>query len=1093
MDTSPAVPHEQEHKGQVASSTHEVLRVEVPIATRVVVTGNLFLEETNAVISRRTLRGLAEILSAWEGPGVLVLAGNVFDTERATLLAQCDDADAERTAEAPAIGSDGTIASQLASTLRTFVSSAPERKAIVLTADPAADLLPRDLFPGAGDQAATAGPAVHLATAADIVLKTARGPKTVRVEQRAPRSRGASLAGLLPPARSWSDPRTGWLYGVDKLRDPSSLPRFVTSRLFYRHLARYAWVLLLPFAVALLLRLPFVYGVLSHSAANHLIPVSDAYRARYATWGSRLAAAAVSTLIVLCVVGLAAAMVAKRTWTILRGTLLGRTMLGSPGLATNDSGRARARDLVAEGFSGLITCDTLQEELTHLDKGFFANVGANTEIVEEIPAHMGLPSAFSPQLQLSWIELEPGSEVHARLLVGHERLGTATRLERVSTWRPSQHAPEPAAPTPLAPCATEPAPGGSRAKPLLHHAALVASFPRGKTWPPKEVPSRARLRVRRLTAALLALTGVLDIASVARPPLRSHLQVILSVLPLAATQAASALIALAGLALLALARGARLGQRRSWLVSVYLVAVTTAVHLIKGGDIAAVLVGLAVEGLLVFNRRHFQSVSDRQSLRSALAILAGGAVAVTAIAAVALEAVLALHFRHALPIWSAVLATSERLVGLQSVAVPQQINHFLTPALLTTGLAIAAVALFLGTRPVIVRGRDLARSAETRARDIVRRHGSGTLDYFALREEKRYFFDRDSLVAYAVLGGVCLVAPDPIGPAAEREQVWQAFRHFADSNGWPVAVMAASEEWLPIYRETGMRDFYLGDEAIVDTRTFTLAGGANKGLRQAHHRIANHGYTIAFRDPAHLDPSTVQTLSEIMTKSRRGGEERGFSMTLGRAFDPRDTDLMLAVASGPDGQPVAFCQFAPAPGIDGYSLDLMRHDTGDHPNGLIDFILVETIFHLRDNSKHGLSLNFAAMRSLLVANDNDGISRKMERWFYRKMSDAVQIESLWRFTAKYHPDWSPRYVAYESVEHLVPISMAILRAEAVWEMPLIGRFLTPSSQASSQASGRTAPAPVPVGAKRTRRTGIRDSNGRARHLVRTVRSQRGRS
>ncbi len=1066
MDTSPAVPHEQdneqpavphEHEEAAWAGTRTVLDVEVPMATRVVVAGNLFLEETNALTSERTLAGLAAILSAWEGPGVLVLAGNIFDVERAQLLGQRHDEPAESVGEASNAERDYAVASQLASTLRTFISSAPARRAIVLTNDPGADLLPRDLFLGTGDQDGATSAAVELAPAVNIILETARGPKTVRVEPRAPRNPGISLAGLLPPRGSWADPRAGWLYGVDRLCDPSSLPRFVTSRLFYRHLARYAWVLLLPFAVALALRLPFVYGVLSHSAARHLIPASDVYRAHFATWGGRLAAAGVSTLIVLCVAGLAAAIVARRTWSVISGTLLGRSMLGSPGLATNDSGRARARELVTSGFSGLITCDTPQAELTHLDTGFYANIGASTEIVEELPAHMGLPSAFVLQLQLSWIELEPGSEVHARLLISHERRRAATRLERAATSRAPHTAAEPATSAPPTPHAIGPTAGSFLPKTRLDHAAVVASFPLGATWPPEDTPSRARLRVRRLAAGLLALTGILDIASVARPPLQSHLQVILSVLPLAVTQAASALIALAGLALLALARGARLGQRRSWFVSVYLVAATTVVHLIKGGDIAAVLIGLAVEGVLVSNRRHFQSASDRQSLRSALAILAGGVLATTAIAAIALEAVLALRHGHVLPIWSAIVATSERLVGLQSVAVPRQIDHFLTPALFATGLTIAGVALFLGTRPVIIRGRDLARSAEDRARDVVRRHGAGTLDYFALREEKQYFFDRDSLVAYAVLGGVCLVSPDPIGPVAEREHVWQAFQRFADSNGWPVAVMAAGEEWLPIYRGTGMHDFYLGDEAIVDTTTFTLAGGANKGLRQAHSRIAHHGYTISFKDPAHLDASTIHELREIMTKSRRGDEERGFSMTLGRAFDPRDTNLLLAVASGPEGRPVAFCQFAPAPGIDGYSLDLMRHDTGPHPNGLIDFVLVETIFHLRAISKRGLSLNFAAMRSLLAANDNDGISRRMERWFYRKMSDAVQIESLWRFTAKYHPDWKPRYVAYESVEHLVPISMAILRAEAVWEMPLIGRLLTPSSQTPSADISPRAP------------------------------------
>ena len=110
-----------------------------------------------------------------------------------------------------------------------------------------------------------------------------------------------------------------------------------------------------------------------------------------------------------------------------------------------------------------------------------------------------------------------------------------------------------------------------------------------------------------------------------------------------------------------------------------------------------------------------------------------------------------------------------------------------------------------------------------------------------------------------------------------------------------------------------------------------------------------------------------------MTKSRRGDVERGFSMTLGRAFDASDDGLLLAVVWGPGGaEPVAFCQYVPAPGINGYSLDLMRRDDGEHPNGLLDFAVVETIRHLKAQGKRGLGLNFATMRAVLAGESGEG-------------------------------------------------------------------------------------------------------------------------
>jgi lysylphosphatidylglycerol synthetase-like protein (DUF2156 family) len=407
-----------------------------------------------------------------------------------------------------------------------------------------------------------------------------------------------------------------------------------------------------------------------------------------------------------------------------------------------------------------------------------------------------------------------------------------------------------------------------------------------------------------------------------------------------------------------------------------------------------------------------------------------------------------------LPWWTAMWAASERMVGIQTIALPRRADRFLAPTLLVLGLSLVAITLFLLSRPVVDRRLTSGRAAEFRARDIVRRHGISTLDYFALRSDKRWFFHRDSLVAYAVYGGVCLISPDPIGPRNEREQVWGAFRRFADDHGWVPAVMGAGEEWLSVYRGSGMHSIYLGDEAVVKVQDFTLAGGDMKGLRQAHNRIKKHGYTASFHDPSRLSAELRDELTGLMSLSRQGEYERGFSMMLGRVFDPRDTGLLLTVVRGPDGAAAAMCQFVPAPGIHGYSLDLMRRDPSDHPNGLLDFALVSTIEHLRSEGAEGLSLNFAALRSTLAGDRGDGTMQRAERWFLKRMSNFGQIESLWRFNAKYEPEWLPRYVVFDTAEHLVPVVMAILRAESLWEIPVLGRLLAAGAEKRQLAAQR---------------------------------------
>jgi lysylphosphatidylglycerol synthetase-like protein (DUF2156 family) len=216
---------------------------------------------------------------------------------------------------------------------------------------------------------------------------------------------------------------------------------------------------------------------------------------------------------------------------------------------------------------------------------------------------------------------------------------------------------------------------------------------------------------------------------------------------------------------------------------------------------------------------------------------------------------------------------------------------------------------------------------------------------------------------------------------------------------------------------------------------------------------------VSFHDPGRLDRRTAGQLEGLMSQGRRGEFERGFSMVLGRIFDPRDEDLILCMVTGPDGCPAAMCQFVPARGIGGYSLDLMRRDRGEHPNGLIDFALVSTIEHLRALGCQGVSLNFAALRSVLEGVGGDGATQRVERWALKKMSSFLQIETLWRFNAKYGPEWLPRYVVYDAAEHLVPVVLAILRAESLSEVPVIGRMIAASDRrahASTDALGGDA-------------------------------------
>jgi lysylphosphatidylglycerol synthetase-like protein (DUF2156 family) len=988
------------------------LRIDVALGRRVMVLGDLLLPSQPSPSSLATCRDIAQKLGEWQGPGIVVICGQLV---------------AAGSGGAPGPAAAFEAHKSLTAAFAAFAARADSRVVVVTGAAG----LPDDLADVLGTLGVTVEPGVTLH------CMTGAGARDVLIRAGTPYTDTARPAEAVAPG----DDRP-WLAGLERLDDPRLAPRFVTSRLLYRRLRHYLWAPPLVLAgLALLLRLEVVVDGLGHvfHSPRQQRALQQAYAA---SWFSRLLVTIVIGVALLAVLAVVVAITSRGIWRALGGE--GLPSPWSSGGARTQGARATAhalltidgedvldvtRHAIAKGATGMIAGGALVAELTHLDTGFFASPGATSEIVREHRGRFGLPPTYLHHRQASMIEVETGSDLHIRLMHAEVDLPLATMGERL---------------------VTHDAVVKGRTKAADLHPELVASWPGGSSWPPAPEVAADHIRVRRIrriAATSLFAAGLIDLLSAVTTPVRDRLHLISQFLPIEVARAAGALVAISGIAMIMLSRGVLKGQRRSWLVAVALLAASLVLHIVHAADVITLLVCAAVLALLVVQRERFRAQAEQGTVRSAFFILAVGGVTATLGAFTGVEVASSVH-HHQLPPWPQVLlGSAERLVGVQYVRFPSHIDHFASPSLLAVGITLIVVSLYLLTRPVVDRrlssGRASVgrRAAEIRARDIVRRHGTGSLDYFALRDDKQWFFHRDSMVAYAVFGGVCLVSPDPIGPFTERAHVWDAFRRYVDRNGWGLGVMAAGEAWLPTYQASGMRFLYIGDEAVVDPRQFSLEGGKMKGLRQAVNRVARYGYTVRFLDPAHLSPHDAARLVELMHKSRRGEHERGFSMMLGRLTDARDTGLLLTLVEGPDGAPVAMCQFVPSTAIGGYSLDLMRRDPAEHPNGLLDFALCSTIAHMREMGMKGLSLNFAALRSILDGESGDGVTQRVERWALRRLSGVLQIETLWRFNAKYEPTWFPRYIVFDSAEQFLPVVVQIMRAESLTEVPVIGRLL----------------------------------------------------
>jgi lysyl-tRNA synthetase class 2 len=118
-------------------------------------------------------------------------------------------------------------------------------------------------------------------------------------------------------------------------------------------------------------------------------------------------------------------------------------------------------------------------------------------------------------------------------------------------------------------------------------------------------------------------------------------------------------------------------------------------------------------------------------------------------------------------------------------------------------------------------------------------------------------------------------------------------------------------------------------------------------------------------------------------------------------------------------------------GSDGLSLDLMRRSS-DSVSGVNEFLILSTIEYSRTQAITKISLNFATFRSIFEKGERLGAG-PITRFNHKvliQVSRFVQMESLYRFNAKFQPVWEPRYILFPSIGHLGRVAFAILRVES---------------------------------------------------------------
>ena len=112
------------------------------------------------------------------------------------------------------------------------------------------------------------------------------------------------------------------------------------------------------------------------------------------------------------------------------------------------------------------------------------------------------------------------------------------------------------------------------------------------------------------------------------------------------------------------------------------------------------------------------------------------------------------------------------------------------------------------------------------------------------------------------------------------------------------------------------------------------------------------------------------------------------------------------------------------------SLELMRRDRSADP-GMNELLIVAALQASPGLKIERVSLNFAMFRSALARGEKIGAGPVLRMWrgLLVFLSRWFQIESLYKFNAKFQPRWEPRFVVFRNTRDLPRIGFAAMQAE----------------------------------------------------------------
>ena len=530
-----------------------------------------------------------------------------------------------------------------------------------------------------------------------------------------------------------------------------------------------------------------------------------------------------------------------------------------------------------------------------------------------------------------------------------------------------------------------------------------------------------------LVAIFTGLIGILNLISAVTPGLPERIAILQDIYPFEVRAGSHIFAAVSGFILLTLASRLLRRKRVAWILTIVLLIISIASHLLKGLDVEETIPAGVLLVLLLLLRNSFTARSDRPSIAQGVRVLIG-ALLFTLAYGTAGFFLMERQYQTQFDLFQALGQTFAIFFTIDNggIQATTRFGSFFITSIYIVGASTISYAVWMLLRPVLLQvgGTDEERE---RASKIIQQHGRSSLAHFCLLPDKSYYFSPSgkTVIAYVPKGRGAIALGDPIGASEDLKDAIIGYREYCDRNDWYPAFYQTLPDHLSLYKTLGFKAVKIGEEGIVDLHTFTTQGKAGRNLRNSLNRFSKLGYLVKFYQPPIAEEmlDRLKVISDEWLNEMQGSEKR---FSLGWFDYNYLRNCEIATVEGKEGI-IAFANIIPEYQLNEITLDLMRK-LKDTEHGVMEFLFVSLFQHYQKLDYDSFNLGLSALSGL-----KEERTSRLEGgldYLYEHINRFYNFQGLHGFKDKFNPRWESRYLIYPSLAALPDVVVALVRADS---------------------------------------------------------------